>query len=88
MLGFLVTALAVIVSLSHKEHIKSYEHYGYFKVFGSIYIFTLITLLLTFILSTIAVVYGGLLPVLIAFVVTNIFQILIISIASYSLMFK
>lgn len=88
MLGFLVTALAVIVSLSHKEHIKSFEHYGYFKVFGGAYIFTLITLLITFILSTTAVVYGGLLPILMSMVITNICQILVISIASYSLMFK
>lgn len=88
MLGFLVTALAVVVSLSHKEHIKNYEHYGYFKVFGSAYIFTLLTLLVTFVLSTITVVYGGLMPLLLSIVVTSLCQIMVISIASYKLMFK
>lgn len=88
MLGFLVTALAVILSLGSKEFNKNYSHFGFFEVFGTIYIFTLLTLLGTFVLATITVVYHSFLPLLLAFAITNIAQFLVISVTSYNLMFK
>ena len=88
MLGFLITALAVIVGMSDKPRILSYAKYGFFRVFGELYLVTLITLLLTFVLSSITVVLTSLMPWVVVAVAISLVQILMISIASYSLIFR
>lgn len=88
MLGFLITALAVIVALHDKPYVKSYTKYGYFHEFGLVYIATLISLLICFTLSLISVVYKDLIPTTLSILSVNIFQIIIISISSYRLIFK
>ena len=88
MLGFLVAALAVIVSLSHKPHIKSYKHYGYFSVFGQVYCFSLICLLITFCLSLLGIIISEVMPLIITSTFINLMQISLISVASYKLMIK
>ncbi|WP_045409789.1 hypothetical protein [Vibrio jasicida] len=88
MLGFLITALAVIVGMSDKPRIISYAKFGFFRVFGELYLITLVTLLATFVLSSIAVVMTCLLPLVVKVVMVSIAQILMISISSYSLIFR
>lgn len=88
MLGFLVTALAVILSLGGTTFIKNFKHYGYFNIFGQIYIATLITLLITFVFATASVLFTSGLAILISLSAINIMQFLIIAITSYNLMFK
>lgn len=88
MLGFLVAALAVIVSLSHKPHMKSYKHYGYMAVFGQVYALTLICLLITFILSLLCIIFPSMMVIIVTSTFINVIQIAIISISSYKLMFK
>ena len=88
MLVFLLTSLVATVSLSHKEHLNNYEKYGYFRVFGWAFIFTLDSLLVTFILTLLAAFYINLIPWLLSLMVTNIVQVIIILFASYGLIFK
>lgn len=88
MLGFLITALAVIVGMSDKPRILSYAKYGFFRVFGELYLITLITLLLTFVLSSVTVVLSSLIPWVVVATAVSLVQILMISIASYSLIFQ
>ena len=87
MLGFLITALAVIVGMSDKPRIISYAKYGLFRVFGELYIVALLTLLLSFVLSTIAVLVTSLLPWVVIIISISLAQIIMISLASYSLIF-
>jgi len=88
MLGFLITALAVIVGLSDKPFLKSYTHYGYFSEFGMVYLATLFSLLASFALSTVAIVDNSWLAVLFALIAINVVQIIMVSFLSYKLIFK
>jgi hypothetical protein len=88
MLGFLITALAVIVGMSDKPRIMSYAKYGFFNVFGELYLLTLITLLIIFILSSLAVIYTSLVFWVLVLISISLIQIVMISISSYSLIFN
>ncbi|TVU62997.1 hypothetical protein FQP88_09020 [Vibrio atlanticus] len=88
MLGFMITALAVIVGISDRQRVQDFRHFGLFGILGEMYLITLLALLGNFVLSSMSLVFDELIVHTIALTAINILQIIMVTVSSYILIFR
>jgi len=91
MLGFLAAIITVIFSLTKSESFQKYKRKGYFDLFLSVYLFTVINLVVTFFLSFLGFTnncHPLAFNIMLMSVVNNGFQILLVTIIIVNLIRK